>query len=103
MLLQRCRRGPSAMAKPSPLKRAGRRTLRLPSPVSGDPLFGEPQPSSDPTKFRTPHGSDTQKYNELIKLLQQVPLPRGGAIEPVLTLEEVYGSAGAAKVKSIQS
>ncbi len=91
------------MAKPSPSKRAGKRVLRLPSPVSGDPLFGEPQPSADPTKFRTPHGSDTQKYNELIKLLQQVPLPRGGAIEPVLTLAEVYGSAGAAKVKSIQS
>src|SRR5450631_3806943 len=95
--------GLPVMAKPSPSKRAVKRPLRLPSPVSGDPLFGEPQPSSDPTKFRTPHGSDTLKYNELIKLLQQVPLPRGGAIEPVLTLAEVYGSAGSAKVKSIQS
>ena len=31
-----------------------------------------------------------------------MPEPAGGAAEPILTLEQVYGSAGAAKVQAIQ-
>jgi Calcineurin-like phosphoesterase len=91
------------MTKPSPAKRPTRKPSPPPLANAGDPSFGEPQPSPDPAAFRVPHGSDTQKYHNLSKLLQQIPLPRGGAIEPVLTLEQVYGSAGATKVRAIQS
>lgn len=91
------------MTKTSPTKREPRKPAALVLPIAADPSFGEPQPSPDPTAFRVPHGSDTQKYHNLSKLLQQIPLPRGGALEPVLTLEQVYGSAGSKKVSAIQS
>ncbi|MEO7146174.1 MAG: hypothetical protein ABI165_21985, partial [Bryobacteraceae bacterium] len=34
--------------------------------------------------------------------LEPVPQPTGGAADPILTLEQVYGSAGAAKRQAIQ-
>jgi hypothetical protein len=77
-----------------------------PAPAAtGQPLFGQQQPTPDPTKFRTPHASDTAAY----KILDQEastekPLPfppsRGG-VEPVLKLEEVFGSQGPAVAKTI--
>ncbi len=67
--------------------------------VSGQPVFGQPKPSPDPTGFKDP--VTDQKLQEIRKL-EPVPQPRGGAVEPVLTLAQVYGSAGAAKVATIQ-
>ena len=66
---------------------------------SGQPIFGQPQPSPDPTGFKDP--VTDQKLKELTTL-GVVPEPLGGATEPVLTLEQVYGNAGAAKVHAIQ-
>ncbi len=67
-----------------------------------DPQFGQPAPSPDPTGFRIPV-TDTGDYSKVnAKLLQSVPPPRGGATEPVLTLQEVFGSAGAAKTAAIE-
>jgi hypothetical protein len=67
--------------------------------VSGQPIFGQPKPSPDPSGFKDP--VTDQKLKELMTL-GAVPQSAGGTAEPVLTLAQVYGSAGAAKVKAIQ-
>lgn len=67
---------------------------------SGQPIFAQPIPSPDPTSFKTP--VTDQSYQGL-KDVEPVPQPRASGAEPVLTLEQVYGSAGAAKVQSITS
>ena len=68
--------------------------------ASGQPIFGQPQPSPDPTGFKDP--VTDQNLKELTSL-EPVPEPAGGAPEPVLTLQQVYGNAGAAKVDAIQA
>ena len=67
--------------------------------TSGQPVFAQPKPSPDPTGFKDPV---TDQQLQGIRALEAVPQPRSGAVEPVLTLEEVYGSAGAAKLAAIQ-
>jgi hypothetical protein len=68
-----------------------------------EPQFGEPKFSGDPTKFRTPHGSDAALYLKVNKkLLEPIPKPR----DPdnlVLKLETVLGDKGNTIVKNIQS
>jgi hypothetical protein len=72
-----------------------------PTRVSGsDPVFGQPKPSPDPTGFK--HPVTDQKLKQ-IQNLEPVPQPAGSAVEPILTLQQVYGSAGAAKIQSIQN
>ncbi len=66
---------------------------------TGQPIFGQPQPSPDPTGFKNPVTDQSLKE---LATLEAVPQPVGGATEPILTLEQVYGSAGAAKVEAIQ-
>jgi hypothetical protein len=65
----------------------------------GQPVFGQPKPSPDPTGFKDP--VTDQKFQGILKL-EPLPQPRGGAVEPILTLAQVYGSAGAAKVAAIE-
>ena len=72
---------------------------RHPHSTGGQPVFAQPQPSPDPTGFKNP--VTDQKLKELANL-EPVPQPAGGAVEPVLTLAQVYGNAGAAKVQAIQ-
>ncbi len=67
--------------------------------TSGQPSFGQPQPSPDPTGFKNPVTDQSLKE---LATLEAVPQPVGGATEPILTLEQVYGSAGTAKVEAIQ-
>ena len=69
------------------------------SGTSGQPVFAQPKPSPDPSGFKDPV-TDTKFQG--ITVLEPVPQPVGGAVEPVLTLAQVYGSAGAAKVAAIQ-
>ena len=64
------------------------------------PIFGQPKPSSDPSGFKNPV---TDKSLAGLKNLEPIPQPRGGAAEPILTLEAVFGDAGAAKMQAIQS
>jgi hypothetical protein len=72
-----------------------------PTPVaSGQPIFNQPQPSPDPSGFKDPV---TDQSYQGINSVSAVPPPTGGAVEPVLTLEQIYGSAGAARVAAIQS
>jgi hypothetical protein len=70
-----------------------------PAATSGQPIFSQPKPSPDPTSFRDP--VTDQNLRELDNL-EPVPQPRGGAVEPVLTLAQVYGDAGAQKEAAIQ-
>jgi hypothetical protein len=65
----------------------------------GQPVFNQPKPSPDPTGFKDPV---TDQKLQGIRKLEAAPKPRGGAVEPIVTLEEVYGSAGAAKIAAIQ-
>ena len=78
-----------------------KRTAEPTSPggASGQPVFAQPKPSPDPTGFKDPV---TDRRFQGIATLEAVPHPRGGAVEPVLTLVEVYGDAGAARVAAIQ-
>jgi Calcineurin-like phosphoesterase/Iron/zinc purple acid phosphatase-like protein C len=64
-----------------------------------EPVFAQPQPSPDPTSFKDP--VTDQSYTEIANL-EPVPQPAGGAVEPILTLAQTYGSAGAQKVTAIE-
>jgi Calcineurin-like phosphoesterase/Iron/zinc purple acid phosphatase-like protein C len=66
--------------------------------TSGQPIFGQPTPSPDPTSFKDP--VTDQSYQEL-QNVEPVPEPTGDAVEPVLTLEQVFGSAGATITQTI--
>jgi Calcineurin-like phosphoesterase len=66
---------------------------------AGQPVFGQPHPSPDPTGFRNPV---TDQKDREINQLEPVPQPSGGAVEPILTLEEVYGDQGADKMQAIE-
>ena len=65
----------------------------------GEPIFAQPQPSPDPTGFKDPV---TDKNLWGLTTVGAVPQPTGSAAEPILTLEQVYGSKGAAKVQALQ-
>ncbi len=67
------------------------------------PLFGQPEPSADPTKFKIPHASDDAAYKILDKeKLKPIPFPTWSAgAEPVLKLQDVLGPSGPATIKAI--
>lgn len=67
--------------------------------AAGQPVFAQPQPSPDPTGFKNPV---TDQSDKELANVEAVPQPVGGAAEPILTLAEVYGSAGAAKTAAIE-
>src|SRR3984885_11696249 len=88
---------PKKPSHPSSHSVKGRPKTRV---IPGDqPVFAQPKPSPDPTGFKDPV-TDTKL--QAILNLEPVPQPAGGAVEPVLTLAQVYGSAGTAKVAAIQ-
>jgi Calcineurin-like phosphoesterase len=64
------------------------------------PVFAQPAPSPDPSGFKTPV---TDQSDKELENLEPVPQPAGGAVEPILTLAQVYGDAGAAKTQAIQA
>ncbi len=66
--------------------------------AAGDPVFAQPSPSPDPTGFRNPV---TDQNDAEIGSVEPVPAPAGNLVEPVLTLEQVYGSQGTAKTQAI--
>jgi Calcineurin-like phosphoesterase/Iron/zinc purple acid phosphatase-like protein C len=69
-------------------------------PPAPQPVFAQPTPSPDPTGFKNP--VTDQSFAELANL-EPVPEPAGGAVEPVLTLAQIYGAAGAVKTSAIQA
>ena len=86
------------MAKKKPSK-PPKKTKKKPPKPSGQPIFAQPQPSPDPTGFKDPV---TDQREQELTTLGIVPEPVGNAVEPILTLAQVYGSAGAAKTQAIQ-
>ena len=70
-----------------------------PTAGSGQPIFAQPQPSPDPSGFKNPVTDQKEKE---INALEAVPEPAGNATEPILTLQQVYGSAGESVVQAIQ-
>lgn len=73
---------------------------KTPPRVSGQPVFGQPTPSPDPTSFKDPV-TDSSKPD--VAGVQPVPQPATSAAEPVLTLAQVYGSKGTTITQAIQS
>jgi len=69
-----------------------------PTVVPGDPIFAQPVPSGDPTSFKNPVMDQSYKG---LNDLGVVPEPVGNAVEPIITLAQAYGSAGAAKEQAI--
>ncbi len=75
---------------------------------AGTPIFNDPHPSPDPTKYTVPHASDTAAYNEmdaLIKASKFLPIAFpsiNGVDEPILTLADALGATGPATVSAIQ-
>jgi Calcineurin-like phosphoesterase len=84
---------------PRPPQKSTNPTQSKVSTNSGQPVFAQPQPSPDPTSFRNPV---TDQSDQEIAQLEPVPQPVGGAVEPILTLAQVYGSAGDGKTQAIQ-
>ncbi len=80
-------------------KPAGHKTPKA-SAAAGQPIFNQPQPSPDSSGFKDPV---TDQKLKGLGTLGVVPQPAGNAVEPVLTLQQVYGSAGASKVQAIQT
>lgn len=75
-------------------------TPTTPAPADQQPVFAQPSPSPDPTGFKTPV---TDKSYAEIANVEPVPEPAGSAVEPILTLAQVYGSQGATVTANIQS
>jgi hypothetical protein len=77
-----------------------------PTPI-GHPIFAEPQPTADPTRFRVRRPSDDAAYQTIDELNAEsrlaplpFPSPRGG-VEPVFTLADALGADGADIVERI--
>ena len=76
---------------------------------AGTPIFNDPHPTPDPTKYTTPHASDTAAYNEmdaLIKASKFLPIAFpvvNGVAEPILHLADALGPTGPATVAAIQN
>ena len=90
----------SAARHPGPQSKSKQAT----PPTSDQPMFGQPTPSPDPTKFVVPHPSDNQEYKRVNShLLQSVPAPRGGAVEPTLSLSDALGKPGPSTIRKLQA
>ena len=81
-----------------------------PTPI-GHPVFGQPQPTPDPTVFAVPHpsGPDNAAYKAIDALNREhklgpapFPAPRGGE-EPRLTLAEMLGAGGDSVMQAIEA
>lgn len=67
----------------------------------GHPVFAQPQPTDDPTKFAIKHGSDKTAYKKIDALnrehkLEAIPFPNPRGFsdttpEPILTLAQILG------------
>ncbi len=79
---------------------SGSRAASSSSSPGGGPVFAQPVPSPDPTTFKDPV---TDSKEPEAAGVQPVPQPVVAAAEPLLTLEQVYGSQGAAMEQKIES
>jgi hypothetical protein len=70
--------------------------------ATGQPVFAQPTPSPDPTGFVDTTSDEGDYSLNDPNLMEPIPAPRGGATEPVLTLEQVLGDGGPTQVAAIQ-
>ena len=70
-------------------------------PAAGQPVFAQPTPSPDPAGFIDTTSDEGDYSLNDPTLLEAVPAPVNGAAEPLLTLQQVWGTAGVAKVEAI--
>jgi len=70
------------------------------SSAAGQPVFGQPTPSPDPTTFMNPVTDQSEPDTAGV---QPVPQPSSSAAEPVLTLADVFGAQGATVTQTIQN
>jgi len=85
--------------KPAKTRKPKKTTHKSAHPkAAGDPVFAQPSPTPDPTGFKNPV---TDQSDAEVEKVEAVPQPAGNAVEPTLTLQQVYGSQGAAKAKAI--
>jgi Calcineurin-like phosphoesterase len=76
--------------------------------AAGKPIFADPAPTADPTKYKTPHASDSAAYAEmdaLIKASKFLPIafpPVPGIAEPILNLSTALGPGGPAAVAAVE-
>jgi len=89
---------PPAKKPTKQLQKPTHKPVRTGHSTAGDPVFAQPQPTPDPTSFRNPV---TDQSDKEVAAVEPVPQPAGNAVEPSLTLAQVYGSQGAAKTKAI--
>ncbi len=73
-----------------------------PAVPSGQPVFAQPTPSPDPTGFVDTTSDEGDYSLNDPNLMESIPTAAGGAVEPLLTLEQVLGDAGAARVAAIE-
>jgi Calcineurin-like phosphoesterase len=91
--------------RPNPPKKSNKPTHSTPTLP---PIFNDPVSTPDPTKYKVPHASDTQAYNEMDALIKAskflpLPFPVAPITEPVLTLAAALGPSGKTTVASIQA
>ncbi len=80
----------------------GKHPIKKAHPVSApnDPVFAQPVPSPDPTTFKDPV---TDQKLKSISNVEPVPQPTAGGSEPILTLEQILGSSGPARIAEINA
>jgi hypothetical protein len=100
--------GAKSAAKTHPARKSTPSQQPARGAAAGTPVFAEPKPTPDPTKYTVPHASDTAAYNEmdaLIKASKFVPITFpavAGVTEPVLTLSDALGPSGPKTIAAIQ-
>jgi len=82
--------------------KSARRTIgkKPSSSSSGQPVFAQPTPSSDPTSFKNPVTDSNVPDTAGV---QPVPEPITSAAEPILTLAQIYGDRGSITEKNIET
>jgi hypothetical protein len=92
--------GGGISGKTAPSGSSGQAARRASAPsTGGEPVFGQPTPSPDPSGFKNPV---TDQKDPDVAGVQPVPQPTTPAAEPTLTLAEIYGSRGASLTQTIQ-
>src|SRR5579862_8736346 len=92
----------------APAPNSGTEPVDNTKPVEvGHPVFGQPQPSADPSKFKVKHTSDGAAYKQIDELNREhklfpLPFPPPRDLpEPKLTLAQVLGVTPAALERQI--
>jgi hypothetical protein len=95
-------------ATPEPGRAPRRPAPKFAARSLSEPVFAQPEPTLDPSTFKIKHPSDAAAYKLIDELNAEhkikplpFPRPRGGAIEPQLSLAQVFGGNTSA-VRRIQ-